>query len=699
MSIRYKIFGVFSILIVLACGLAYYGIRGISTSGDLVVRLYDGPLMGINHARSAHASLNEARFIMQRGLVEGASSDTVAKFEKVRSSIFEDLKVVQDRVQSPNAKAALMQAESRIRTWSDEGLKILKPTPGGQTEIATNYSLAQKGDEAIAALDDLVEIVAAFGFEYRTEAEASVAAARTTLLGIAIGTALIGLLLAIAFSYSMSKPISAAMRIAERVAAGNFTDQINMRRRDELGRLLKSLAVMQANLKARADEELKLKSSKDLTHAEQVSRRQRIEAEIETFRSSVTSVLSNTDRMTGELTETAETLSSIARAAGEQSAETASTADATSNNVQTVATATSQLGESVQAIKGQIHDATTIVQRATGMASVAHETMGALANSAKHIDEVVGFIRTIAGQTNLLALNATIEAARAGEAGRGFAVVASEVKALAIQTAKATEEISSQIAEVQSATRQAVDNVGAIAAIMKDIDSFTATIADAVSQQNAATNEISRNIGQAAAGTASVAQSIAGTAAASEDTNRSADLVLTTAKDLSRQAADLRHSVDRFLANVAASERFCAGLCPAHDLAHQADRFLDLRGRHVEMGAGANPVVHHRQEHAALAKGLDQPVAGDAGAIRLEEHQIGFRLLHLDAVDLRQAAGQRPGIGVIVGEAVDVVVERVDAGRRANAGLPHRTAQSLLPAPDSVDELARAGDRAADRRT
>ena len=552
MSIRYKIFGVFSILIVLACGLAYYGIRGISTSGDLVVRLYDGPLMGINHARSAHASLNEARFIMQRGLVEGASSDTVARFEKIRGNIFEDLKIVGDRVQSANAKVALAQAESRVRTWSDDGLKILKPAAGGLTEIPTTFSLAQKGDEAVAALDDLVEIVAAFGFDYRTEAEASVAAARTTILGIAVGTALIGLLLAVAFAYSMSKPISAAMRIAERVAAGNFTDQINMRRRDELGRLLKSLAVMQASLKDRADEELMLKSSKDLTHAEQVSRRQRIEAEIETFRSSVTSVLSNTDRMTGELTETAETLSSIARAAGEQSVETASTADATSNNVQTVATATSQLGESVHAIKSQIHDATAIVQRATGMAGIANETMGALATSAQHIDEVVGFIRTIAGQTNLLALNATIEAARAGEAGRGFAVVASEVKALAIQTAKATEEISSQIAEVQSATRQAVDNVGAIAAIMKDIDSFTATIAEAVSQQNAATNEISRNIGQAAAGTASVAQSIAGTAAASENTNRSADLVLTTAKDLSLQAAELRLSVDRFLANVAA---------------------------------------------------------------------------------------------------------------------------------------------------
>src|SRR5947209_4904110 len=292
MSIRYKIFGVFSILIVLACGLAYYGIRGITSSGDLVVRLYDGPLMGINHARSAHASLNEARLIMQRGLVDGASGDTVGRFEKVRSSVLEDLKVVQDRVQSPNAKAALAEAESRIRTWSDDGLKILKPAPAGQTEIPTTFALAQKGEEAIAALDDLVEIVAAFGFDYRTEAEASVAAARTTMLGIAVGTAMIGLLLAIAFAYSMSKPISVAMRIAERVAAGNFTDQIDMRRRDELGRLLKSLAVMQASLKARADEELMLKSSKDLTHAEQVSRRQRIDAEIETFRSSVTSVLS-----------------------------------------------------------------------------------------------------------------------------------------------------------------------------------------------------------------------------------------------------------------------------------------------------------------------------------------------------------------------------------------------------------------------
>jgi methyl-accepting chemotaxis protein len=118
MSIRYKIFGAFSVVILLACGLAFYGIRGISTSGDLVVRLYDGPLMGINHARSAHAGLSEARLIMQRSLSEGATRDAVAKFEKLIGNVFEDLQVVRDRVQSANVSAAREKAESKLRDWS-----------------------------------------------------------------------------------------------------------------------------------------------------------------------------------------------------------------------------------------------------------------------------------------------------------------------------------------------------------------------------------------------------------------------------------------------------------------------------------------------------------------------------------------------------------------------------------------------------
>ena len=552
MSIRYKLFGIFCIVIGLTGGLAFYGIRSISSSGDMVVRLYDGPLMGINYARSALASMNEARLLVHRSQNEGATKDMLAKLEKLIAGISDDLKIVRERVNAKDVMAALERANKLFRAWSEAELKILKPPAAGLAELPAAFSIAQKADEAAAALDDLVETVAAYGFGFRTDAEAAVTDARSTMVTLTIGTAVIGLLLAMAFAYSLSKSIFAAMQVAEHVAAADFSDQIVVRRRDELGRLLRSLAVMQGNLKARAEENAALMSSKDQMNSEQVSRRQRIEAEVATFRSAITSALSNTNAMTGKLTETAQTLSSIAHAAGQQSTEMASTAGETSTNVQSVAAAADQLGESVQTINAQLQDATGVVQRASVMAGEANETIGALASAAQHIDEVVGFIRNIAGQTNLLALNATIEAARAGEAGRGFAVVASEVKALAIQTAKATEEISSQIAEVQVATKRAVDNVGAITSVMADIDSFTAAIARAMSQQNTAALEISENIRHAATGTASVAQRIAGTAAASENTNRSADLVLATAQELSHQAAELRSSVDHFLASAAA---------------------------------------------------------------------------------------------------------------------------------------------------
>ena len=552
MSIRYKLFGIFCIVIGLTCGLAFYGIRGISSSGDLVVRLYDGPLMGINYARSAQAGMNEARLLMHRSVNEGATKDRLAKLEKLITGISGDLKVVRERVDSKDVTTALDRAERAFHGWSEAELKFLKPPAGGLTELPAAFAVIQKADEAAIALDDLVEVVAAYGFGFRSEAEAAVTTARGTMVKLTIGTALTGLLLALAFAYSMSRAIFAAMKVAERVAAGNFTDQIVLGRSDELGRLLKSLAVMQGNLKVRAEESVALISAKDQMNSEQIGRRQRIEAEVAAFRSAIQSALVNTDAMTGKLTETARTLSSIAHSAGQQSSQMASAADETSSNVQTVAAAANHLGESVQTITAQLQDATGVVQRASVMATEANETIGALASAAQHIDEVVGFIRTIAGQTNLLALNATIEAARAGEAGRGFAVVASEVKALAIQTAKATEEISSQIAEVQLATKRAVDNVGAITTVMSDIDSFTASIARAMSQQNTAALEISENIRHAAAGTASVAQSIAGTAAASDNTHRSADLVLATAQELSSQAAELRSSVDHFLANAAA---------------------------------------------------------------------------------------------------------------------------------------------------
>src|SRR5947209_4352495 len=285
MSIRYKFFAAFSVMIVLACGLACFGIRGISTSGDLVVRLYDGPLITINHARSAHAALNEARLLMQRSLSASGSEATLAKLEKLLADVEEDLKVVRARANNKDVTAALERAEAKFRDWRQAGLTIIKPTASGQTALPLTFSVVQKGDATAALFDDLVEVVAAYGFDFRGEAEASVKSARTEMLALAVGTALLGLLIALAFAYSTSKPIFAAMHIAGRVAAGTYTDRIEVRRRDELGQLLQSLAVMQASLKARADQDLALMHSKDAANAEQARRRAEMEAEIEAFRS------------------------------------------------------------------------------------------------------------------------------------------------------------------------------------------------------------------------------------------------------------------------------------------------------------------------------------------------------------------------------------------------------------------------------
>ena len=255
MSIRYKFLLAFSVLAALACSLAFYGLRGVSTSGDLVARLYDGPLMGINHARAAHATLNEARLLIAPDLGDGTTAETAAKFQARIADIVEDLKVVRERIQNDDVAAALTRAEDRVRDWSETALKLLDPPPEGLTMVPAPFSVAQKSNDAVAALDDLVENVAAYGFEYRTQAETVVAGTRKALLALAIGTSFVGIMLAISFSISMSKPIAEAMRVAERVASGNFAEEITSLRNDELGRLLRSLAAMQTHLKARADED------------------------------------------------------------------------------------------------------------------------------------------------------------------------------------------------------------------------------------------------------------------------------------------------------------------------------------------------------------------------------------------------------------------------------------------------------------
>ena len=184
-------------------------------------------------------------------------------------------------------------------------------------------------------------------------------------------------------------------------------------------------------------------------------------------------------------------------------------------------------------------------------AAVTNDEIGGLAKAAQTIGDVVKLIQSVAGQTNLLALNATIEAARAGEAGRGFAVVASEVKSLAVQTARATDQIGAQIAAVQTSTRTAVEGISRIAARMNEISEYTASAAASVHEQNAATGDISQNVASATRGTKQIVTVLNDVVSAATETRQSAETVLTASEAVAAAAGDLRAEVDTFLHKVA----------------------------------------------------------------------------------------------------------------------------------------------------
>jgi methyl-accepting chemotaxis protein len=284
---------------------------------------------------------------------------------------------------------------------------------------------------------------------------------------------------------------------------------------------------------------------------EQEARRARIEEAIAWFRESVEGVLKTVADGVTAMQSTASVLASTSRETAAQTVGAVRTSNEAFGSAQIAATAADELSKSIGEINRQLTWASEVVIAAATEAQSTNQEIAGLAQAARKIDDVVKLIQSVAGQTNLLALNATIEAARAGAAGKGFSVVASEVKALAVQTAKATDDIASQIASVQGSTRSAVSAIGSVAGKMQDIRQFTGAIATSVEQQNAATQEISGSVAAAASATKSVVGVLERVSDAIARVHNSADTVLAASQSVERAADSLRGSVDGFLRKAA----------------------------------------------------------------------------------------------------------------------------------------------------
>jgi methyl-accepting chemotaxis protein len=352
-------------------------------------------------------------------------------------------------------------------------------------------------------------------------------------------------------AFGVIRPIAAMTGVMKGLAGGDLNVSIPaLNRDDEIGAMARAVQVFKDNaqrVQAMESEQAGLK------HRAEEDRKAAMLAMADGFDSVIGKIIQTVSTASSELESSAGRLTKTAEVTQSLSATVATASEQSSANAQSAAAAAEEMASSVSEIGRQVSDSHKISREAVSQVEATNARIADLAQSAGRIGEVVKMISAVAEQTNLLALNATIEAARAGEAGRGFAVVASEVKALATQTAKATEEISEQIGQMQSATNQSVSAIREIGGTIGRIAEISQAIAAAVEEQGAATQEISRNVQRAAQGASQVAGSITDVNRGATDTGAASTHVYGLAQSLLGQSNHLRGEVEKFLSTVRAA--------------------------------------------------------------------------------------------------------------------------------------------------
>jgi methyl-accepting chemotaxis protein len=353
----------------------------------------------------------------------------------------------------------------------------------------------------------------------------------------------IGVWLALALSRRLRRIIA----VTKALSAGQIETEIPPTgSTDEIGDLTRALTVFKDN--AITARHLAAEQQAEQTRREQ--RQVTIGAHIEQFDHAVGGSLEQLTTAAAEMRAASETMSSTALNTTQQAGAASAACGQASSNVQAVAAASEELSSSIAEITRRVTHAASVATKAVDETRRTDATVQGLATAVGRIGEVTKLIGMIAGQTNLLALNATIEAARAGDAGKGFAVVASEVKSLATQTARATDEITTNIGEIERATQSAIEAIKAITGIIGEVSEISTAIAAAVEQQAASTQEIARHTQEAATGTSAVSSNIDGVREGAGATEAAASRVLSAADQLGRQTDTLRVEVDQFLGNI-----------------------------------------------------------------------------------------------------------------------------------------------------
>ena len=557
LRLRWKLLFVPAFLILALLALGAYGLLTLRANHAGVDGLISGPVRQAEVTADFNAAIWAAHAHLYRLTAIAANETDQKKIKALADESSKSLAQLPAKLQVLDTRAGGDAAvDSAVKQLKDSVAAYIKQAKSvvdmADSDAGAALMFIVSAERSFAQIQKLVEDLSerSNGLRDReiANSNARLESQLTLVPAIVLVIVIVSCVVSFLVSGGIAKPVIRIATVIERVSKGDFGVAVPATgQRDEIGVIAGAVQVFKDEM---LEKERLRAEQKEIESRSAVERQASMQKLADDFEQAIGQIVGTVSSASSELELAAGTLTKTADSTQQLSGAVASAAQEASGNVRTVAAAAEEMTSSVNEIARQVQQSSKIATEAVQQAEQTDVRIADLSRAATRIGDVVKLITAIAEQTNLLALNATIEAARAGEAGKGFAVVASEVKSLASQTAKATEEIGTQITSMQAATQESVGAIKEIGNTINRISEIASTIAAAVEEQGSATQQIARNVQQAAQGTSQVATNIAEVNRGASETGSASTQVFNSARSLSKESAHLKAEVQKILQTI-----------------------------------------------------------------------------------------------------------------------------------------------------